>query len=439
MSARRRAVSAVAAATFAAGLLTACSATADDGDLTLRLWDPQVAEAYRTSLADFETVHGIHVDVVVVPWADYWTQLRADLGAGAGDDVFWVNAANFQDYARAGSIDPVPADELAAREADWAPAAIAQYTLDGRLWGVPQITDPGIGLLYNADLLAAAGLSPADVAGLEWDPAADDDELRITARALTLDADGRHPGEPGFDPARLRQYGFGAANDLNGVLLQFLAGNGAAWQAGDEFVFASDRGVDALGYVADLVTTEHVAPNAADTNPPTGGDFVRDQFLQGRVALFPTGAYNLANVADGADFAWGIAPLPSGPAGAVSVTNSVVAAANARTDDPDGQRLLLEWLGSADGQRAIGDSGVALPAVLSAQSGYAGFWAARGVDVAPMLEVLGNGTIQPPQGARYSEAAAAMESALNDVFLGRRDPESGLRAAQDAANAVLDG
>jgi multiple sugar transport system substrate-binding protein len=439
VSARRKAVAAVAAATLAAGLLTACSASAGDGDLTLRLWDPQVAEAYRTSLDAFEAAHGIHVDVVVVPWSDYWTQLRADLGAGVADDVFWVNAANFQDYARAGSITPVPDDVLAARGADWAPAAVAQYTLDGRLWGVPQITDPGIGLLYNADLLAAAGLSPADVGGLSWDPAAGDDELRRVSRALTSDAEGRHPGEPGFDPARVRQYGFGAANDLNGVLLQFLAGNGAAWQDGDDFVFASDAGVAALGYVADLITTEHVAPNAADTNPPTGGDFVRDQFLQGRVALFPTGAYNLANVADGADFDWGIAPLPSGPAGAISVTNSVVAAANARSNDPEGQRLLLEWLGSAEGQRPIGDSGVALPAVLSAQSGYAGSWAARGVDVAPMLDVLGNGSIQPPQGARYSDATAAMESALNDVFLGRRDPPSGLRTAQDAANDALRG
>jgi multiple sugar transport system substrate-binding protein len=422
----------------AAALLTGCDAAASD-EVTLRLWDPQVAEAYRASLDDFEESTGIQVDVVVVPWADYWTQLRADVGAGVADDVFWLNAANFQDYVEAGAILPVPEPTLAAREHDWVASAVAQYSLDGRLWGVPQITDPGIGLLYNADLLAEAGMTPDDVAALTWDPAAADDELRRTARELTLDDAGRHPGQPGFDPTRVRQYGFGAANDLNGVLLQFLAGNGATWQEGDEFTFASDAGIAALGYVAALMTTEHVAPSGADSNPPTGGDFVRDQFVQGRVALFPTGAYNLANVADGAGFSWGVAPLPSGPAGAISVTNSVVAAANARSDAPQAQRLLLEWLGSTQGLRPIGDSGSALPAARSAQTGYTGYWAERGVDVSPMIDVLRNGDIQPPQGARYPEAATAMRSLLNDVFLGRRDPASGLRAAQDAANAAMVG
>ncbi len=40
----------------------------------------------------------------------------------------------------------------------------------------------------------------------------------------------------------------------------------------------------------DLINKEHVAPSAADTND--NGDFSRDQFLQGKIALFQSGAYN---------------------------------------------------------------------------------------------------------------------------------------------------
>ena len=63
----------------------------------------------------------------------------------------------------------------------------------------------------------------------------------------------------------------------------------------------------AVGYLVDLINKEHVAPSAADTND--NGDFSRDQFLQGKIALFQSGSYNLANVAEGASFEW--AWLPS--------------------------------------------------------------------------------------------------------------------------------
>jgi multiple sugar transport system substrate-binding protein len=415
--------------------LTACAPPREH--LTFRLWDPQVAEAYRLSLDAFEDESGIEVDIVMVPWADYWTQLRLDIASGTVDDVFWTNAANFQDYAAAGAILPVTAQQRDDQESGWVAAVVDQYSIDDELWGIPQITDPGIALLYNADLLAEAGLDATDLAGLSWDPSAPDDTLREAARELTLDSSGNHPGEPGFDTDRLQQYGFGAANDVNAVLLQFLAGNGSAWQHGDDFVFADEAGTTAIGYLVDLINSEHVAPNAADTNPPAGGDFVRDQFLQGNVVLFPTGAYNLANVEESADFAWGIAPFPAGPAGALSVTNGVVAAASSSTDDPAGQRALLGWLGSPEGQLAIGSSGAALPACVDAQAAYLQVWADRGVDLSPMLEVLDHGTVQAPQGARYAAASQAMEQTLNDVFLGRTEVEGGLREAEAAGNQAM--
>jgi len=405
--------------------------------LTFRLWDPQVAEAYRTSLDAFERESGFDVDIVVVPWADYWTQLRLDIASGTVDDVFWTNAANFQDYAAVGAIVPVAESQRRAQESGWVEAVVEQYSIDGTLWGVPQITDPGIAMLYNADLLAQAGIDLDDLGELSWDPYAPEDTLRATSRALTLDSANRHPGEPGFDHDRLRQYGIGAANDLNAVLLQFLAGNGSAWQEGDDFVFADERGVAAIEYLVALINSDFVAPNAADTNPPAGGDFVRDQFLQGNVALFPTGAYNLANVAEAADFEWGIAPFPAGPNGRHSVTNGIVAAASTVSDNADGQRALLNWLGSSEGQLAIGESGAALPAVVEAQASYRAVWAERGVDLSPMLDILENDGVQAPQGARYASAARAMEQTLNEIFLGRIAVASGLRDAQAAGNSAM--
>ena len=47
---------------------------------------------------------------------------------------------------------------------------VAQFTRNGVLWGVPQLTDAGIALYYNADLLAADGVDPAELNTLRWDP-----------------------------------------------------------------------------------------------------------------------------------------------------------------------------------------------------------------------------------------------------------------------------
>lgn len=77
------------------------------------------------------------------------------------------------------------------------------------------------------------------------------------------------------------------------------------FQDGEELGFDTPEGVAATQYVVDLINEHHVAPSAADTND--NGDFSRDQFLQGKLALFQTGAYNIANIRDGADFEWAIA------------------------------------------------------------------------------------------------------------------------------------
>lgn len=416
-------------------LITGCSASAVEPEpITVRLWDAQVADAYRDSLAEFTAETGIEVIVVTTPWSEYWTQLRADLAAGQADDLFWVNAANFEEYAAAGLL--VEVDER-AHDDEWDAGVVAQYTRDERLWGVPQLVDPGIGILYNSELLDAAGITPAALEALEWDPSATGDSLRETARMLTVDAAGSHPGDPGFDESRVRSHGYGASNDLNATLLQFLAGNGAAWQKGDTFVFDSAPGIEAIQYAADLVGAGY-APPAAETNPPGGSDHLLEEFLGGRLALFQTGAYNLSNVDEGASFDWGIASIPEGPTGRISVTNGIVLAGWSGSDRAPEQLQVMQWLGSAEGARPLGASGAALPAVLAAQNSYFSFWSDRGVDVGPMIDVLRNGTIQPPQGQAYAAAQTAYEPILNDVFLGARTAAEAVPDAADAANRAVE-
>ena len=423
------------------GVATALSLTPQNDSattLTVRVWDKQVAQSYEQSFAAFEKANpNIDVAVNVVPWADYFTKLRVDVAGETADDVFWLNAGNFADYAVNGSLMNITDALGSDTQANWQPSVISQYTLDGALWGVPQLADPGIGLYYNADLLAAAGIDPATVDDLHWDPATGEDTLLPVLQKLTVDANGNTADSVAFDSSQIVQYGYNAANDLNAIYLNYLGSNGAALQDGDDFVFDTTEGQEAFQYVIDLMNKYHVAPSAADTN--LNGDFALDQFLQGKMALFQSGVYNLSNVSDGAGFDWGVAEIPSGPAGAISVTNGVVAAGNADSTHPDQTRKLLEWLGSTAGSAAIGADGSASPAVIGAQASYVESWQQKGVDVTAFIDVLDNGTVQAPQGARWAEASDAFESTFAEMFLGRIPVEKALRTAQAAANAAVAG
>lgn len=290
--------------------VTACTPAQENPVITVRLWDENVAAAYDQSFEQLYKETGIRAKTVVVPWAQYWTQIRTDLTTGSADDIFWLNAGNFETYAKEGLLLPITERDFSTQWSDWDPSVVEQYTAQGQLWGVPQLSDPGIGLLYNKDILDRYGVSVAEVESLAWDPDAPSDSLRTIAQKLTVDSAGNSAASADFNPSRTAIYGFNASFDLNAIVLNFLGSNGAAWQDGETFVFDSAAGQRTFEYLVDLINKDKVAPAAADTNPPAGENLSRDLFIQGKLALFETGAYNLANVQQGANFTWELPRFP---------------------------------------------------------------------------------------------------------------------------------
>jgi len=396
--------------------------------VTVRLWDEKVAAAYRESFEQFSREHpGIEVRTTLVSYSSYFDTLRTDVAGGGADDIFWINNSHFAEYAdnnRLMPVTPLP---------DWEPTVVGQFTRDGVLWGVPQLTDAGIALYYNADLLAAADVTPAELTSARWDPDPARDTLRPLLARLTVDNAGRRSGTAGFDSRRIRQWGYNAANDLQGITLNYIGSAGGMFSDGDRFAFDNPQAATALSYVVELINTYHVSPPASDTND--NGDFSRNQFLSGRMATFQSGTYNLAQVADQASFDWGVVMLPAGPAGRVSVTNGIAAAGNPATRHPEAVRAVLAWMGGA-GNSYLGRAGAAIPAVLPAQRGYFDYWNARGVGVEPFFSVLDGPRIAAPGGPGFAAGFQAIKPYFDEMFLGRRPVADTLAAAQRAANTA---
>lgn len=431
---------ALAALAGTALLAAGCSpATNDDTSasgktvVTFRLWDEEVKKAYDESFAAFEKENSdIDVKIEVVPWNNYFTKLPADVSSGNVADIFWTNTSNFGLYADNGSLLDVDSD-LAAEKKDWQQSVVDLYTRKDKVWGVPQLWD-SIALFYNKDLVSKAKVDPA---ALTWNPSGDGDTFLPAARKLTVDANGVSADQPGFDPKSPRQYGFNAAYDGQAIYWNFIGQNGGVWQDGDEFAFDSAKNDATMQYVVDLINKHHVAPSAADTNDNT--DKTRDLFVQGRMALFQSGPYNLKAVDEGASFDWGIAPLPQGPAGEASVVHGVAAVASAKTEHPEETRKVLKWLGTEEGQRPIAEGGYAFPGVTSAQSAYVDYWKEKGVDIQPFLDAAEGTTVPGPSGPRVQAGTNAIEPILKEMFLGRKPVEDALKEGQQAGNEAIEG
>lgn len=411
--------------------------TSDAGDrtvVTVRLWDEKVAEAYRASFDEFSRQNpDVEVRLNVVAYSSYFDTLRTDVAGGGADDVFWLSNAYFAGYADGGHLLDIGATLGSDSARGWDRNVVSQFTRGGVLWGVPQLTDAGIAVYFNADLLEAAGVSLVELLGLRWSPG-DGDTLRSLLRRLTVDEAGRSAGSPDFDPERVRQWGYNAANDLQGIYLNYVGSAGGTFQDGDRFAFDNSAAVLAFRYLVDLINTDHVAPPASDTNG--NGDFSRNQFLAGRMALFQSGTYNLAAIADQASFRWGVAMLPTGPTGRVSVTNGIAAAGNSASRHPDAVRRVLQWMGSPQGNGFLATGGAAIPAVTAAQPAYFAYWASRGVDVRPFFRVLDGPRIAAPGGPGFPAGYQAITPYFDEMFLGRGDVATTLAEAQRAANAA---
>ena len=402
--------------------------------VTVRFWPGPIADAYRESFGAFNRAHpDIEVRANAVAYPTYFDTLRTDVASGGADDIFWLSNAYLAGYADSGRLMDVRKTLGQAAASDWEPAVVDQFTRGGVLWAVPQLTDAGIAVYYNADLLAAAGIDPGQLDNVRWNPRGEDTLRPLLAR-LTVDTNGNAAGTPSFDGNRVRQWGYNAANDAQAIYLNYIGSAGGVFQRGDEFAFDNPAAIAAFRYLVGLINDDHVAPPASDTN--ANGDFSRNQFLAGRMALFQSGTYNLASVARDAPFHWGLAMLPIGPAGRVSVTNGIAAAGNSASKHPDAVRQVLAWMGSTQGNAYVGRHGAAIPAVLSAQSVYFDYWAAKGVDVTPFFSVLDGPRIPAPGGPGFAAGDLAMQRYFDEMFMGRGDVAATLRQAQAAANGA---
>jgi multiple sugar transport system substrate-binding protein len=106
-------------------------------------------------------------------------------------------------------------------------------------------------------MLNKAGIKPP---GFKDDEIWTWDTFVANAKQLTVDSNGRHPDDSGFDKDNVVQWGVSWTWDNWTFIASAVAGNGGAYTANGKSALDSPEALEAMQNVADLMYKHHVAP-----------------------------------------------------------------------------------------------------------------------------------------------------------------------------------
>ena len=408
--------------------------------ISYMLWDPNQEIGYKKAIANFQKVYPyIHVNVIQVGFTDYWTKLATEIAAGNPPDLFWDNLNNFPTYVSEGALLNVSPliKKYHISLSDYYQSLLPLFVYKGNYYAITKDWDT-IGLIYNKSEVKKAGL--AAPTNLTWNPTNGGTLLKY-AEALTLDNKGKHPGQAGFNPDKIVQYGFSAGNAGAGFQTgwsNFLEEDGVTYFSHGKFTFDTPKGDQVFQFLNNLVYKWHVAPPATVTTQPTYTEST-DSFSPGNVAMMTDGDWDLASIASTTKFPWGVAPLPAGPDGVVSATNGLGINIYAHSKHLPAAELLWAWLTNKATETLMSNDGYIWGSMPSVDSGYVAYWAKKGVDVAPFLKEQKGKTFILGEAPNAQTAYTQMETELNLVFLNKETVNPGVSTAVSEANSALSG
>ncbi len=303
---------AAAAATAALGpaALSACSsggAAGGSADLTFMYWGSAFEKkAIDEMLKKFEQDNDrdIATTAMYVPISNYPTKVSSLVAANTPPDLAYLNNGQLYDFAQKDLIlNLFPYLDKYPELGDRLPSSYFWYGKD-KLAAIQLAM--GVQLLYyNTESFTAAGVDPAPFTA---DTAWDWDAFVQAADRLTIDDQGRHPSEAGFDPGKVKQFGT-IAPAGGGPLYSMLRSNGANFvdEAGTGYALDSAEAIDVLQRIQDLVYVHRVAPTPAQLgkNAPT----TSVQLQTKRVAMIIDGNWALLDMME-SKIGFGVGVLP---------------------------------------------------------------------------------------------------------------------------------
>ncbi|MDR6289215.1 MULTISPECIES: ABC transporter substrate-binding protein [Inquilinus] len=280
-----------------AASLSVTPAQAEPVTLTWQMWASTDAEvAAWKHVAEMVTAKhpDIKVELRTAPWRDYWTKLPTFVASNQLADIVSIQSLRLPNFTTI--FEPLA--EYASKSGldlgQFDRSIIEGMSADGQLYALPYDFGPFM-LFYNQDLFEKYQV-PLPKPG--WTQA----EFLAAAKALTRDGN----------------YGFGATSV--DYWLPFVLSDGANYLTADgELNFTDPALQQVFQSWVELVTKDKVAPVIAASGQPSN-EIIGGRFASGNVAMYFDGPWSLINKRKSVTFHIGLAPVPAGKSGSVTLT-----------------------------------------------------------------------------------------------------------------------
>ncbi len=419
--------------------------TAQAQTIRYSLWDGNQQPHYQTCADNFQAETGITVNIEQLGWGDYWSNIQTGFVSGETPDVFTNHLAKYPEFAALGQLmdlqEMVDADGVATDI--YLPGLAELWTRDGVRYGLPKDFDT-IALVYNVDMLDAAGVSVEEVNNMSWN-AADGGTFEEVIAKLTLDANGNNGLSADFDKDNVVQYGFaqgggnrgGAYGQTEWSWLAKANGfsyNNGVW--GNEYYYDEPAIAEVLQWMADLALVKGYAPSEAEQS--SGGQ--APLFQSATAAMVPDGSWMIGTYL-GSEFDVGFANIPTVNGARSSMYNGLADSIWSGTENPEAAWAWVKYLGSPACINVIGASGVVFPSTAEALELSVGVREEAGVDITAFTDLTANDDVNStflfPITDFGSDINSIMSEAIASIFLGEGSAADILLEANDEVNGLF--
>lgn len=408
---------------MAAGCLAGCGSGggsgAEGGSLIFLIWDPgQKAGMEAMAQAYMEEHPEVSIEVQATGWDEYWTKLEGSATSNTMPDIFWMHSNQMFKYADNGYL--ADCSEI-IDETNYSEIAVANAKgSDGRVYGVPKDKDT-IALLYNKELFDAAGVAYPSV-DWTWD------DLE-SASAQINEQTGKY-GYMAFSHDQLGYWNFVYQN--GGQILN---------EEGTEPMFTDPATADAIKYYIGLQENAWCPTQAQFAN--TGAS---ELFFSGEGAMYYAGNWDLVNLCKtypDMNGKWDVAVLPKCPNpangdGRAVISNSVSYATAAEGKNKDLAMDFLAFLGSEEGQKIQGESGVAIPAYNGLEETWVKTFADNGyeINVGSLIDAF-DYSVKYVNNPSRPAWEPRVEQIMLDIYAGTVTAEEGIQKMQDSVMEAI--
>jgi multiple sugar transport system substrate-binding protein len=429
---------ALAVALLTAGAMGACGGSSgggSNGTIEYWLWDSGQQPGYQKCADAFQQANpGLRIHIAQYGWNEYWSKLTAGFIADTAPDVFTDHLAKYAQFVDLKVLRPL--DDLGPTsdiQDDDYQEGLAQLWKgqDGKRYGAPKDWDT-IAIFYDRTVLKAAGVDPAQLLNLNWNPQDGGTFEKLVAH-LTVDANGRRGDEPGFDKSHVKMHGLSAEGSGGGGWgqTQWSPFTGSAgWQVTDKNPWGNhfnlDQPVfqDTLRWYFGLVQKGYMpsyeeigGANAIGTDK---------QIQSGTAAMGLSGSWMISTFskltdANGKKLEIGLAPNPLGPTGKrASMFNGLADSITTLSKQPENAAKWVKFLSGEQCQNIIGQSGVVFPARPNGTNLAVAYNKnERKLDVTPFTQqVTDKTTFLFPVTTNAADIAALMAPQFDAVYIG---------------------